>query len=461
MLNLDCYRCFHLVGIGGIGTSGVARILLHGGRKVSGSDLARTPLLAELEARGAEVRYGHAPGNLLPGTEVVIYSTAVAEDNPEIRESRRRRLPLLSYSQALGSLMNGRRGVAVAGTHGKTSTSAYLAYILVRAGLSPGFVIGGEVPQLGGSSAPGSGSHLVVEACEYRRNFLDLSPRAAVVTNIEEDHLDCYHGLEDIKDAFARFLSGIPAAGFALVCAENKNLMEVAARVGITRYTYGFRGADFSAEGVRPGPRGSAFRVLRSGNVLSEITIRLPGRHSILNSTAAFSAAYLLGVAPETAAAALSAFRGVKRRFEFRGKYRGADVYDDYAHHPSEITATLQAARQFFPDRRLIAVFQPHQYSRTRFFLNDFAAAFSEADMVVVPEIYFVRDSEESRRSVSGSDLVAGISARGKKAVYVASLEEALPVLKNEVTSGDVVFTIGAGPVFQLADRLVAESFRS
>lgn len=450
------YRHVHFVGIGGIGTSGIARILVDAGVSVSGSDMASAPLTRVLEGLGARVSAGHAAANLPAPAELVIHSAAVGPANPELREATRRGLPVISYSGALGALMADRFGVAVAGTHGKTSTSAMLAFILTATGREPGFVIGGEIPQLGGNSGSGRGEHLVVEACEYRRNFHALRPRGAILTNLEEDHLDCYRDLSDIREAFSRFIALVPPDGFVLACVENVPLSELLNRARARRYTYGFSGADFCAEDIRPGPAGTACRLVTRARTAARLHLGLPGRHNILNALGAFGAACLLGVDPARAAAALGRFTGVRRRFEYRGRCHGADVYDDYAHHPAEISATLEAARQSCPGRRLLVVFQPHQYSRTRFFLDDFVAALAAADRVIVPEIYFVRDSEESRRSVSSADLARRLGEAGVSASYVPALDDCLPLLKREIRAGDVVLTVGAGPVHQVADRLLS-----
>ena len=445
----------HFVGMGGIGTSGVARILLSAGKEVSGSDVEEGPLLKELQALGARTFVGHRPENLPEGTEAVVASSAVPKDNSEILAAQQRKIPVVTYSEALGSLMEQRFGIAVAGTHGKTTTSALIAWILRQAGKEPGFVIGGEVPLLGGNSGTGKGKYLVAEACEYRRNFLSLRPRVAVVTNIEEDHLDYYRDLAEIESAFLEFLNLLPDAGFAVLCRENHNLMEVASRLDKTFFTYGRKDADYQAQEIKFEQEGSRFTVSFGGESLAPVFVRMPGQHNVLNSTAAFAVCHLLGLEPKTIAAGLGSFTGVRRRLEFKGKYRGAVVLDDYGHHPSEIAATLSAVRQFYPKGRIFAVFQPHQYSRTRFFLGDFARSFTLADEVILPEIFFVRDSEESRRSVSSEDLVKELAKVGKRAHFFPSFKDVVSYLKESVRAGDIILTIGAGPIYQVADSFL------
>jgi UDP-N-acetylmuramate--alanine ligase len=454
-MEIEKLQRVHFVGINGIGTSGVARILLSAGKEVSGSDAEEGLLLKELQALGARTFVGHRPENLPEGTEAVVASSAVPEDNPEILAARRRKIPVITYSEALGSLMEQRFGIAVAGTHGKTTTSALIAWILRQAGKEPSFVIGGEVPLLGGNSGTGRGKYLVAEACEYRRNFLSLRPRVALVTNIEEDHLDYYRDLAEIKSAFLEFLGLLPDSGFAVLCRESSNLMEVAGRLDKTFFTYGLNDADYQAREIKFKPDGSRFEVFFEGEILAPVFVRMPGQHNVLNSTAAFAVCHLLGLEAKTIAAGLSSFTGVRRRLEFKGEYRGAVVLDDYGHHPSEITATLSAVRQLYPTGNIFAVFQPHQYSRTRFFLGDFARSFAPADEVIVPEIFFVRDSEESRRSVSSEDLVRELARTGKRAHFIPLFKDVVSYLKKNVREGDIVLTIGAGPVYQVADTLL------
>lgn len=449
----------HFVGIGGIGTSGVARILLSQGKEVSGSDTDDSSLITELKKLGAKVTLGHQSENIPQSTETVVISAAIPLDNPEVLEARRRNIPIITYSQALGSLMERRQGIAVAGTHGKTTTSALVASILKASGKEPNFVIGGEIPALGGNSGTGKGEYLVAEACEFHRNFLSLRPQVIVITNIEEDHLDYYHDLTEIEEAFLKFLSLLPPDGFAVLCRENDNLMEVAGRFDGSYVTYGFGEADFQAKKITLTPDGSSFQVFFQEKELGSVTIPLPGQHNVLNSLAAFSVCYKIGLQPEVIINALADFGGVRRRLELKGHYNGASVLDDYGHHPSEIVATLKALRQFYPTGRLFVVFQPHQYSRTRFFLDDFARSFNLADEVIVPEIYFVRDSEESRRSVSSEDLVAKLTAQNKKAQFISPFEAIVTYLKGKVGKGDVVLTIGAGPVYQVADNLLKPDF--
>ncbi len=456
-MRIEDLRSVHFVGIGGIGTSGVARILLAKGKEVSGSDVEETPLLGELKRLGATIFLGHRPENISDRVQAVVASAAIPPDNPELITARKRTLPVLTYSQALGSLMERRFGVAIAGTHGKTTTSAMIASILKQAGYDPGFVIGGEVPSLGGNSGAGKGDFLVAEACEYRRNFLALRPRTVLVTNIEEDHLDYYRDITEIEEAFLEFLTLLPPDGFAVLCREDKRVMKVASHLNRRFFTYGFSESDYQAKKIKLDLKTTSFEVYFVGRPIAEVSLKIPGQHNVLNSLGAFALCHRLGIEAKKVAESLRVFPGVRRRLELKGSFQGAVVLDDYGHHPSEIVATLSAVRQFYPNGRLITIFQPHQYSRTRFFLDDFASSFTLAEEVLVPEIYFVRDSEASRRSVSGKDLVARLRQIGKKAYFLPTFEEVVAYLKKEIGFGDVVLTIGAGPVYKVADRLCNE----
>lgn len=454
---LDDYRRVHLVGIGGIGTSGVARLLLARGHRVSGSDREESPLLDELRRAGALVSAGHRRENLPPDADAAVYSVAVPGDNPEIAEARLRGLPLLSFSEALGCLMADRFGIAVAGTHGKTTMTSMVAFVLHHAGRDPGFLIGGQVPALGGNAAPGSGPWLVAEACEYRRNFLALRPKSAILTNLEEDHLDYYRDLDDIRSAFRSFLDLLPAGGIALFCRECPNLAGLRLPPGPAGYTYGFSGADFNASEIEPSAEGTAYRVDFRGRSEARVVIRQPGLHNVLNSLGAFALARLLDLPARQVVEALGAFSGVRRRMEYRGLFRGAPVYDDYGHHPAELSATLEGMRQFFPDRRLVVVFQPHQHSRTKAFLEAFADSLERADLVILPEIYLVRDAPEVCREISSRHLAERIAGRGRRAFFVPGLEDAVKALESEAGADDIILTIGAGPVYRVADALVSD----
>jgi UDP-N-acetylmuramate--alanine ligase len=362
----------------------------------------------------------------------------------------------------LGRLMARRKGIAIAGTHGKSTTSAMTSYILREAGLDPSFVIGAGVEQLGGGSGVGDGEQFVVEACEYDRSFLNLRPRLATILNVEEDHLDYYSGLDAIVESFRSFASLVPSDGLLVVNGADKNAIRAASDISAPVETFGFEGdVDWRAE-VLDAARGCyRFRVWRGGRPLVRIQLGMPGRHHVANALAATAICCHCGVDPADVAAALAGFRGAYRRLTLRGQIDNIPVVDDYAHHPTEIQVTLRAAREYYTPRRMFVVFQPHQHSRTRFLLNDFARSFGSADVVIVPDIYFVRDSESERDLVAARDLVEKITMNGGEARYEANFAQIVRQLCSEVQPGDMVVTMGAGNVWRIADDLLGCLARS
>ncbi len=452
-------RHIHLIGIGGIGTSGIARMLLARGRQVSGSDLQDSHLLRELDGLGAAVTVGHAARNIPSQTDLVVVSAAIKPDNVELMAARERALPVLKYAQALGQLMDAHTGVAVAGTHGKSTTTALVAYLLGRAGLSPCFVVGAEVPQLGGSSGTGTGPHFVAEACEYDRSFLNLHPTYACIINIEEDHLDYYRDLDDITGAFAEFASQVRKEGLLVVDGEDACAVAAAERASAPVETFAVRSAaDWEATNLAEQRGCFGFTLHHGGQGLGRFRLAMPGVHYVADVLAALALATAAGADVEACRRGLAEFRGVRRRFERVGEVAGVQVVDDYAHHPTEIRVTLRAARQCFPQARIWCVFQPHQHSRTRFLLTEFARSFDDAHRVLLPDIYFVRDSEQERRAISSADLVAAIRAQGRPAEevrYLPSFAEIEEVLRRELVPGDVLITMGAGDVWKLGRRLL------
>ena len=446
-----------MIGIGGSGMSGIARMLLAAGCAVSGSDAALSPAVRYLQKLGAAVHIGHAAANLPPQTEIVVRSEAVKADNPEVVAANARGLSVMTYAQALGDLMRSYRGVAVSGTHGKTTTTALTAWILNRAGLKPNFVVGGKVPLLGGSSGAGEGDIFVAEACEYCRSFLNLTPEVAIINNIEEDHLDYYKDLAEIIDTFGLFVSRIPKSGLLVINGGDANALKAAARAACRRVTFGLsEDDDWRAVDIEYTPEYTAFDMLRGGKRLGRFRMKLAGEHNVMNALAASAVADYFGVAARTIAGALKAFDGVGRRFEELGERDGVTVVTDYAHHPTAVRVTLRAAKIKYPGRRIWCVFQPHQCSRTRHLLGDFARSFSGADMIVIPDIFSVRDTEEERRLISSVDLVREIKAAGANARYIASLDEILEHLVRNVRSGDVILTMGAGSINELAESFLA-----
>lgn len=447
----------HLVGIGGSGMSGIAAALAAGGHRVTGSDMAAGAAVAGLMARGVPVARGHAAEHVPADADLLVISAAVKETNPEVVEARRRGLPVVKYAVALGALMAGRRGIAVAGAHGKTTTTGLLAWALDRLGEDPTFVVGGRVGPLGGSSRVGRGDLLVAEACEYDRSFHHLRPEMAIVTNIDEDHLDYYSGIAEIKEAFRTFARLLPAHGLLVALNEVADVFGPDCGLACPVETVGLGGyADWIAKDIETIRGGSRFSVWRGNEEVVRATVRLPGLHNVLNALTVFAMLRHLGHAPDAAARSLRDFRGVSRRLETKFSRGGITVLDDYAHHPAEIRASLRAIRSWYPGARLWCVFQPHQASRTRFLIREFAAALTEADRVIVPDIFFARDTEEERRLVSSLDLVKKVMNLGTDAAYVPDFDEIVERLLDRLRPRDVLVTMGAGDVDRVAEAVAA-----
>jgi len=443
----------HLVGIGGIGLSAIARVLHGWGYQVSGSDRQPSALTARLAAEGMRVYAGHK-ADQVAGANVVIVSSAVAEDNPEVAEARRHGVPVVKRDQFLPDLTAGKVTIAVAGTHGKTTTSAMIAWILVQAGLDPTFIVGGVLANLGTNARAGQGPHFVIEADEYDRAFLGLWPQVAVITAIEHDHPDCYPTFAEMRDAFARFAVQARASGVLIVGGEDREargLGETWHRIGGQAATFGLGpGWDWRAEQVQL-ETATSFEVWRTTRRLGGCALGLPGRHNVLNALAALAAADAIGVSFEVAVRALSEFRGTARRFERKGEAGGVTVVDDYAHHPTEIRATLAAAKARYPGRAIWAVFQPHTYSRTVSLIEQFGTAFGDADHVLVTGIYAARESDTL--GVSGADVAAQIRQNGHRDVeYVETLDGATDAVLEQVRPGDVLLTMGAGDSYLVGE---------
>ena len=440
----------HLVGIGGIGLSAIARVLHGWGYVVSGSDIQPSALLDALSAEGIAAYPSHKAAQVA-GAEIVVASSAISEDNPELREARRRGIPVVKREQFLSELTAGKCTVAVAGTHGKTTTSAMISWILTEADLDPTFIVGGLLQNLGTNARAGNGPHFVIEADEYDRAFLGLNPEIAVIASMEHDHPDCYPTLDAMKAAFQEFAGRLVEGGLLIVCGEDPEGNELGIRMqaeGRRVQTYGLDAEwDWRAQGVELG-NSAAFEVWHKGKHLGTCALQIPGRHNVLNALAALAACYELGVEFGLAAAALTRFRGTARRFEVKGQAAEVTVVDDYAHHPTEIEATLAAARLKYPDRPIWAVFQPHTYSRTATLLDDFAGAFGGADHVIVTEIYAAR--EQNTLGVSGRDLVQLMDH--PDAGYAATLKDAASAVLERVRPGDVVITLGAGDGYLIGE---------
>lgn len=458
----------HFIGIGGCGMSGVARCLRALGYQVSGSDQQESDALETMREAGIQIALGHNGGNLPAGCQLVVVSAAVPSTNPEYMAAQARSIPIIKYAQMLGLLMAQKRGIAVAGTHGKTTTSSMLALALRELGADPSFVIGGQVPQLGGGSGVGESDFLVAEACEFDRSFLSLFPQYALLNNIEEDHLDYYRDLEEILGAFRDFIKRLPPEGLLVYSASSPNIAKILEDAPCRAIGCALeKDAEYRADEIRY-TDGKSHYLLRAKTRVGDgpeqdwqcqVSLNTFGRHNVINSLGAIALLHQLGFPLEDAARAVGLCKGARRRFDMLYEGKGICVVDDYAHHPTEIQTVLKSSRVYFEKRRLVAVFQPHQHSRTRFLLKDFARSFQYADLVVIPDIYFVRDSEREKKMIHARDLVRAVLAQGGNAIYIPSFDEIESFLKNNLDQGDVLLTMGAGNIWQVGARL-AEYFQ-
>jgi UDP-N-acetylmuramate--alanine ligase len=450
------FQHIHFIGIGGIGMSGIAEVLANLGFRVSGSDLKKSEVTAHLEELGVKVYEGHAAENV-GDAHVVVRSTAVREDNPEIIEARKQSIPLIPRAEMLAELMRMKpHTVAVAGSHGKTTTTSMVATVLGIAGQDPTFVVGGIVRTYRANARLGKSDLMVVEADESDRSFLMLTPTIAVVTNIDREHMDYYHDMDDVRKCFADFVNKVPFYGAAVLCLDDPHVQAVIPKVERRRVTYGLSAqADVSAHEITYDQSfGSSFTVWRGIDVLGPVTLRVPGKHNVYNSLAAIAVGLELEVPFAKIAEALGEFSGAERRFQFKGDEAGITVVDDYGHHPTEIKATLSAARIGAPNRRIVALFQPHRYSRTNDLMDEFASAFNNADVLLVTDIYAA--SETPIEGVDAEVLTRRIKSYGhKSAEYIGALENGAPVLRDTVREGDLVITLGAGSVTRVGDQLL------
>jgi UDP-N-acetylmuramate--alanine ligase len=437
----------HFIGIGGIGMSGIAEILMNLGNTVSGSDLRRSSITERLASLGATIFEGHAAANVV-GACVVVASSAVNERNPEVVEAHRRKIPVIQRAEMLAELMRLKYGIAIAGMHGKTTTTSMLATVLATGGLDPTVVVGGRVDALGSNARLGKSQYLVAEADESDRSFLKLSPILAVVTNLDREHMDCYRDLADVEDAFLEFINRLPFYGACVACLDDPLLAGILPRARRRVFTYGMTAhADYVLRMLPPEPEvRSRFEVAANGNVLGPFELHVPGQHNVLNATAAVAVAMQLEIDPEAIAQGLRNFRGVDRRFQLKGCVCGVAVVDDYGHHPTEIRATLRAAKDC-NYRHIHVIFQPHRYTRTRDLLQEFAAAFDDASTVQVLDIYAA--SEEPIEGVNAQALVSAISREGVQ--YAVSSDEAIARVVACAGEDDVILTLGAGNVSQIA----------
>ncbi|BCX16000.1 MAG: UDP-N-acetylmuramate--L-alanine ligase [Candidatus Parcubacteria bacterium] len=413
------------IGIGGIGVSALARMFLLEGKRVSGSDISPSFVTEELKKKGAKIFIGHKEENLKNDTDLVIYTKAIKKDNPELKKAKRLKIKTLSYSQALGEISSGKYTVAISGSHGKTTTTGMIAWGLLKARKQPTVVVGSFLKGLKSNFVAGRGKYFVVEACEYQESFLDLNPQIIVVTNIDNDHLDYYKNLSNLKKAFLKFIQKLPSGGYLVCDLSDRKISDLVRRIKKKR----FEVIDFSKSKI-------------------DFPLRLIGEHNLKNAQAAASVLRLLKVEDKIIKSALSSFSGTLRRFEYKGKKEGVLVYDDYAHHPTEIKKTLKAAKEFFKNQKITVVFQPHLYSRTKILFNDFLKSFQDADSIIFLPIYAAR--EKFDKSISSKKLFSQLKHKNK--FYFDSFKETTDFLKSYLKKGDILLTMGAGDVYKIAE---------
>jgi UDP-N-acetylmuramate--alanine ligase len=449
----------HFIGIGGIGMSGIAEILLNLEMKVSGSDLRRGPVTDRLARMGATIYEGHQASNVA-GATVVVASSAIPATNPEVVEAHDRKIPVIQRAEMLAELMRLKYSIAIAGMHGKTTTTSMVASVLAAGGLDPTVVVGGRVDAFGSNAKLGRSRYMVVEADESDRSFLKLSPILAVVTNLDREHMDCYRDMADVEEAFLAFMDKVPFYGAVTACVDNPLLREILPRAERRVFTYGVADeADYRLEFLASGQGSPSsaescfarFQVRTANELLGPFELHVPGRHNVLNATAAVAIAHQLEVSTEQIAEGLRRFSGVDRRFQWRGQIGGVTVVDDYGHHPTEIRATLAAAREC-GHRRILVVFQPHRYSRTRDLLEEFRGAFTDADSVIVLPIYAA--SEDPIPGVTAERLAQRIE--GPQVQFAPDFASAVAAVAAQAKEGDLVLTLGAGNVSQLAPQILA-----
>ena len=450
-------KSIHFVGIGGIGMSGIAEVLLNLGYSVTGSDLSETDITRRLASLGASIFSGHHASHL-GMADVVVTSTAVRSDNPEVLEAHRRNIPVIPRAEMLAELLKMKHSIAVSGSHGKTTTTSMIATVLAAGGLDPTMVIGGKLASIGSNAKIGDGEFIVAEADESDGSFLKLSPYLAVITNVDMEHLDYYRDMNDIREAFLQFANIVPFYGASVVCYDDKNVQAILPRIKRRVITYGLgAGADYRASDISYSGRGSHFSLRYREKLLGDISLNVPGLFNIYNSLAAVAIARELDMAFPAIQEGLARFMGVHRRLEVKGTINGITVLDDYGHHPTEIRATLAAVRQAWKGRTIV-VFQPHRYTRTKALFEDFLTAFSEAENLIVTDIYPA--GEEAIPGVNAALLCDGIRKKGQgNTMYIENFETVVEYLLEKADTYDVVVTLGAGSVWKIGEAFLRKAY--
>ena len=444
----------HFVGIGGIGMSGIAELLIHLGYKVSGSDLKLSPITKRLEKHGGIIFQGHSKEQIA-GASVVVTSTAITGDNPEVVRAKELLVPIIPRAEMLAELMRIKYSIAISGAHGKTSTTSMISQILNTAGLDPTVIIGGLLKGLDTNALHGKGEYIVAEADESDGSFLKYAPAIAVVTNIDLEHLDFYRDIEDIKDKFVQFINSVPFYGLAILCLDNEHIQDILPRLKVRYTTFGMTAqSDLRAREISFMGNKSFFKVFHHEKLLGDINLNIAGKHNISNALASIATGLELNISFKTIKKALEQIEGVKRRLEIKGRKKGILVIDDYGHHPTEIMATLTAIRESRMGKRLIVVFQPHRYTRTQGLFHEFTRSFYQSDILIVLPIYAA--SEKEIKGVDAQGLCEGIRKHGHKEVsYAPDFNQALSMITHKLKKGDVVLTLGAGDIYTFGEKLL------
>lgn len=447
-------KTVHFIGIGGISMSGLAQILLTRGYKVQGSDIQYSSLIEKLEKNGAVVNIPHNAANV-HGADLVIYTSAVKDDNPEIIEAKKLNIPLMDRATLLGKVMKEYSyRIAVAGCHGKTTSTSMISIIFKNAGLDPTILLGGELDSIGGNVRIGDGQYFITEACEYMENFLKFYPFYGVILNIDEDHLDYFKDIEHIKETFIKFVKLIPQEGCLAVCADNKNAMDVIPYAKCSIVTFGIdNDADYMAKDIEFNDLGHpSFKVYKKGQCIGSCKLQIPGQHNILNALSAYAVSDFFGISSDVVSKSLMEFKGTHRRFDILGTVNNITVVDDYAHHPTEIKATLAAAKKF-PHNKLWCIFQPHTYTRTKTLFKEFASSFIDADHVIITDIYAAREKDTGE--IHSKDLVKEANKVKNNVIYMKDFDDIAEYVSKNAEDGDLVMTVGAGNITNLGPMIL------
>ncbi|WP_432667518.1 UDP-N-acetylmuramate--L-alanine ligase [Wukongibacter baidiensis] len=450
----------HLIGIGGIGMSALAEILLDKGFNVSGSDIKSSHITEKLKKNGVKLFIGHHEDNVV-GSDIIVYTSAVKSDNPELTKAKSLDIPALDRAEMLGKLMNDyKTSVAVAGAHGKTTTTSMISLIFEHADFDPTILVGGELREIGGNVKVGNNDLLITEACEYKENFLKFNPNVGVILNIDEDHLDYFKDFEHIFSTFSKFVRLIPKKGHLILNNDDYDVRKLVSHANCNIITCGINlDSDFQAKNITFNEAGyPSFDVVYKGTVLERFTLDIPGQHNIYNALAAIATTYTLGAEPDKIKEKLSVFKGTHRRFDILGEWNNIKVIDDYAHHPTEIKATLGAVKKF-PHNKIWCVFQPHTYTRTKALLLDFAKSFGDADKIIISDIYAAREKDTGE--IHSKHLVEHIRKEGYNVVYIDSFEEIVSYLEKNTEGNDIVLTMGAGNIYEVGNMLISKNVNS